>query len=87
QIKTVEETRALIAQTGYHFCADFPLPLSAWWDEYYIPMLARLPAIREQYLDTLGSAEFFAGIEQEIEVHRNHPGEYGYQFFLLRAPA
>ncbi|MFZ0005920.1 MAG: hypothetical protein WCC86_09905 [Methanoregula sp.] len=50
-------------------------------------MLARLPAIREQYRDTLGSAEFFAGIEQEIEVHRNHPGEYGYQFFLLRAPA
>ncbi|MFZ0005921.1 MAG: hypothetical protein WAK45_08585 [Methanoregula sp.] len=29
QIKTVEETRILIARTGYHFCADFPLPLSA----------------------------------------------------------
>jgi trans-aconitate methyltransferase len=87
QIKTVGETRDVIAGAGYEVCADFSLPPSTWWDEYYTPMLARLPAAREECRDTPGAAEFFAGIDQEIGMHRHHSGDYGYKFFLLRAPA
>lgn len=86
QIKTVEETRDVIARAGYEVCADFSLPPSTWWDEYYTPMLARLPAAREECRDIPGAEEFFTGIEQEIGMHRRHSDEYGYQFFLLRAP-
>jgi len=87
QIRSVEETRALISRTGYQLYADFSLPPSTWWDEYYTPMLARLPTAREECRDIPGAAEFFTGIDQEIEMHRRHSGDYGYQFFLLRAPA
>lgn len=87
QIKSVEETREVIAEAGYEVCADFSLPPSTWWDEYYTPMLARLPIAREECRDIPGAAEFFAGIDQEIGMHRRHSGDYGYQFFLLRAPA
>ena len=83
-IKTVKDTRALIERAGYTVCADFPLPASAWWDEYYTPMLARLPKAREECRDRPGAVEFFSFIEREIETHRRHPEEYGYQFFLIR---
>ena len=87
QIKIVEGTRDVIVRTGYQICADFSLPPSTWWDDYYIPMLARLPTAREECREIPGATEFFAGIEQEIEVHHRHPGDYGYQFFLLCAPS
>ena len=58
-IKTVEDTRAAIERAGYTVCTDFPLPGSAWWDEYYTPMLERLPKAREACRGRPGADEFF----------------------------
>jgi hypothetical protein len=60
----------------------FLLPASAWWVDYYTPLLSRLPALEYQYC---GNAEAIISLtRQEIKLFAEHSDEYGYQFFLLK---
>ncbi|MCE5338895.1 MAG: class I SAM-dependent methyltransferase [Methanomicrobiaceae archaeon] len=83
-IKTVPENRAVIEGAGYEVVATFPLPASAWWDDYYTPLDKQLDGLRTA---TAGDPDAEAQIEfaeREIAVYRKHAGEYGYEFFVLR---
>jgi ubiquinone/menaquinone biosynthesis C-methylase UbiE len=82
-IKTAEEVKAIAAHAGYTCVTDFPLLKSAWWDDYYTPLLARIPLLEEKYRDNENARAIIAVMKQEIEMHRHHSSEYGYQFFLL----
>jgi SAM-dependent methyltransferase len=82
-IKTVSEIKELATDTGYSCIADFPLPASAWWDDYYMPLLARLPALEKEYHGDSDAETIIAITRKEIELYTEHSHEYGYQFFLL----
>jgi ubiquinone/menaquinone biosynthesis C-methylase UbiE len=83
-IKTVDEIKTLANRAGYTCIADFSLPASAWWDDYYTPLLARLPALERQYRGNAEAETIISLTRQEIDLYTKHSGEYGYQFFLLK---
>jgi ubiquinone/menaquinone biosynthesis C-methylase UbiE len=83
-IKTVDEIKTLAIQAGYTCIADFSLPVSAWWDDYYTPLLARLPALEHQYRGNAEAETIISLTRQEIDLYKEHSAEYGYQFFLLK---
>jgi len=83
-LKTPELLKSLAEQIGYASLADFPLPPSAWWDDYYIPMRARLPDLKAQYRDNPEAEPILRFMNQEIMVYEKYSHEYGYQFFLFR---
>jgi ubiquinone/menaquinone biosynthesis C-methylase UbiE len=83
-IKTVRETCAIAEDAGYEVVATFPLPKSAWWENYYVPVHTRIEDLRPK---VAGNPEAKAQIEfaeREAAVYREHADEYGYEFFILR---
>jgi len=49
-MKTIPEVCQLAADSGYRVIDHFNLPDSAWWDDYYTPMLAQLEELKRQQL-------------------------------------
>ena len=83
-IKTVPENCAIAGRAGYEVVATFPLPESAWWDDYYTPLAGRLDGLRTAAAGDPGAEALVRFAEREIAVYRKHAGEYGYEFFVLR---
>ena len=85
-IRHVAENIDIAARKGFEPIDLFTLPESAWWDEYYAPMEARLSVLRSQYR---GDAKALAVIEstaEQINLYRRFSGCYGYVFYVLRKP-
>ena len=83
-IASVEKTRAKAEDAGYEVVATFPLPGSVWWDNYYMPLLERLPDLKMEAEGNPDAEMFVAFSEREIAIYREHGEEYGYAFFVLR---
>lgn len=83
----IESTKKIIEETGYELLGHFTIPDSAWWDDYYTPLEARLKLLREKYRD---DPDKLAGIEEtqkEIDMHRKYWQYYGYVFFVVQKTA
>jgi len=83
-ITTVAANLATAKDAGYEVVATFPLPASAWWDDYYTPMIERLADLRSKVAGNSEAEALIEFEEREIAVHREHGSEYGYEFFILR---
>jgi ubiquinone/menaquinone biosynthesis C-methylase UbiE len=83
-MKTIDENKTLASWAGYTCSADFLLPASAWWVDYYSPLLSRLSALERQYRGNAEAEAIFSLTRQEIKLFAEHSVEYGYQFFLLK---
>ena len=70
---------------GYDTVGHFPLPASAWWDDYYRPLQANVTAFRTRYADAPDAQELADQCQHEIDVWRAYADFYGYEFFVLRA--
>lgn len=85
-IATVEDTIAAMRGCGYEIVDHFTLPESAWWDEMYTPIEARLRAFRENYAGDPDKEELLDSVQMEIDMYRTYSSYYGYAFYLLRRP-
>jgi ubiquinone/menaquinone biosynthesis C-methylase UbiE len=83
-ITTVRENRAIAERTGYDVVATFPLPESAWWENYYIPLSEQLADLRAATAGDPDAKTLINFSEQEIAIFREHADEYGYEFFILQ---
>lgn len=82
-IKTAEENLEIMKSCGYRVVDSFVLPSKSWWDNYYTPIEAKLPLVREKYKDDKESLPFVAFTETDIEVSRKYSDYYGYIFCIL----
>lgn len=69
---------------GYDLVGHFTLPDNAWWDDYYTPLEAKLPALREKYHGDDEAMSYVQMTECEIEVRRKFGAAYGYEFFITQ---
>jgi hypothetical protein len=86
-IKTAGEVRQLAVAAGYSVVDSFNLPESAWWDDYYTPMIERIKELKLKNAGVAEAEEVYAHCETEIEMFRRHSKSYGYTFFVLQRPA
>jgi serine/threonine-protein kinase HipA len=79
---TITTNRRRAAAVGLEVLDTFPLPASAWWDEYYTPLLDRAAALRP----TAGASliALLDETEREADLFWRHGDSYGYVFYLLR---
>jgi SAM-dependent methyltransferase len=80
---SVADNLARAERVGFEVCDRFALPPSAWWDDYYTPLLRRIEALAPAADPTL--AAIIAETEREIDLYRRYPEVYGYVFYLMRA--
>lgn len=83
-ITTVRGNCVIAERAGYEVVATFPLPESAWWEDYYTPLIKRLADLRVAAAGDPDAEALIDFSEREIAVYREHAGEYGYEFFVLR---
>ncbi len=83
-IKTVKESLQLIKDCGYNIVGYFVLPESSWWENYYLPILAKLPAMKAKYQGNSEALAVIAAEEQEIEMFRKYSKHYGYVFYVMQ---
>jgi serine/threonine-protein kinase HipA len=82
---SVPDNLARAGRAGFEACDWFALPPSAWWDDYYTPLLQR---IRDLAPDAdPAQAAVIAETEREIDLYRRYHEAYGYVFYLMRARA
>ena len=83
-IRPVDEVRRLAIANGYQVIESFNLPDSAWWDDYYTPMLERLPTLRRKNAGIAEAEAVYSSCEEEAAMFKRHSGSYGYTFFVLQ---
>ena len=84
----IRDTSALleaIGACGYETVGHFPLPPSAWWDDYYRPLQDNLTAFRKRHRDAPDAQELADQCQEEIDIWHAYSDFYGYEFFVLRA--
>jgi SAM-dependent methyltransferase len=81
----VPATLAVIENAGYEVVGHFTLPDAAWWEHYYTPLEAKLPALREKYAGNEEALAIIASSAAEIDVRRRFGQTYGYEFFVARS--
>jgi hypothetical protein len=62
----------------------YRLPEAGWWENYYVPMLARVADLRKTYGDDPTLAAILGFFELEVEMYRNHSRYHGYTFFVMQ---
>ena len=84
-IKTIKENLQTALDCGYRVVGFFVLPTQSWWDNYYNPILEKLPDLKTKYKDDKEALQGIAMEEKEIEMFRKFSDYYGYVFYLLQA--
>ena len=73
---SIDDNRARAERAGFEVIDTFTLPVAAWWEDYYTPLLARCDA-----LEGGAGAELAAVIaltRHEIDLFRRFEDAYGY---------
>ena len=84
----IRDTAALLEAVdacGYRTVGHFPLPASAWWDDYYRPLQDNLTAFRKRHPDAPVAQELADQCQKEIDIWDACSEFYGYEFLVLRA--
>jgi hypothetical protein len=85
EIKTAEENLEIAKSCSYRVVDSFVLHSKSWSDNYYTPIEAKLPSVREKYKDDKESLSFVDFTETEIEMFRKYSDYYGCVFYVLQA--
>jgi ubiquinone/menaquinone biosynthesis C-methylase UbiE len=81
---TISGNVELLEAAGFEMVRRFTLPERDWWEGYYNPLLAKMPALKEKYRDDPEAMEVLAGEEYEIDLFRRYCKYYGYIFYVAK---
>ena len=83
-MRSEADNRAAFEAAGYELAASFRLPASAWQDEYYRPLLARLPDFEAAHPNDEHATEVAQATRREAEVVAAHHEAFAYVFYVGR---
>lgn len=86
-MKTVEANLTVARRTGYDTVGWFAIPERGWWDNYYMPIERKLPALKSKYRGHEDALHILACEDLEIGIYRKYAQYYGYVFYILQPEA
>ncbi len=69
---------------GFTVINSFRLPKEGWWNHFYNPLTEQIPRLKEKYATNQDALDIIQGLEQEVEIRRKYPDEYGYSYLVLQ---
>jgi len=84
EIRSEDDVLQMATDSGYQVIDKFRLPDSAWWNDYYTPMLARIKKLKIKNLGVAEADALYAECILEAEMFRKYSQSYGYAFFVLQ---
>jgi len=79
-----DEMKERVKRAGLRLIATYRLPEAGWWDNYYVPMLARIAELRKTHGTVPENAALLDSLEAEAETYRKYKRYYGYTFFIMQ---
>lgn len=83
-IRTAREICQIAVRNGYRVIENFNQPDSAWWDDYYTPMIEQIKKLKIKNENVAEADAVYAECEKEAEMFRQYSKSYGYKFFILQ---
>ena len=83
-IRGIAANRAAVARCGYALVGDFCLPSSAWWRNYYDPLLSNIASFKARHAGDPAADAIAGQSEREIGMYRKYADYCGYVFFVMR---
>ncbi|PKO04351.1 MAG: SAM-dependent methyltransferase [Chloroflexi bacterium HGW-Chloroflexi-3] len=83
-MKSLDENLDIVHACEYYLIDYFVLPNSSWTDEYYLPMLARINILREQYQSDPDRLQQLDFEQEEIDIFNKYNQWYGYVFYIMQ---
>jgi ubiquinone/menaquinone biosynthesis C-methylase UbiE len=83
-ISTIEYNIKLISRLGFSLLDFFQYPVSAWLDNYYIPLEKRLINLQNKYSDDNEKIEMINSVKHEINTYRKYYKYYNYVFYIMK---
>lgn len=83
-IRSIDENLKTIQAAGYQEIDHFTLPTSSWFTDYYNPIEARLPRLREKYRQDVEAITALNETQKEIDIFRKFSDWYGYVFYVMQ---
>ena len=77
----------ILRSRGYEVAGHFTVPASAWWQDYYTPLEAKLPDLFDRYENDTDALSVIHMVRHEIEIRQRFGASFGYEFFVARKPA
>jgi SAM-dependent methyltransferase len=81
---TEEQLSEQVKTAGLRLVATYRLPEAGWWDNYYVPMLARIAELRKTHGFDPACAALLDSLEYEAEMFGKYKRYYGYTFFVMQ---
>jgi len=78
------EMEERVKKAGLRLIATFRLPEIGWWENYYVPMLARVAELRKTHGSDPDAAGILDMLAHEAETYRKYKRFYGYTFFVMQ---
>lgn len=85
-VNRVQDNLNIIESCGFINIGHFALSPSAWWADYYQPLLAELVNFRAKYAGNNEVLAIAEEAEREIGMHRQYADYYGYVFYVMKKP-
>ena len=82
--KTEDQLREQVKNAGLSLIRTYRLPEAGWWDNYYVPMLARIADLRKTHGSDPSHAAILDSLDHEAEMYRKYKRYYGYTFFVMQ---
>ncbi len=79
QMCNLEQLKQLIKQSSFRLIKDFTLSEQAW-QNYLSPLRQKVEQVAQAGMESKALTD----IKQELAVHQNYLGQYGYQMFILK---
>lgn len=83
-ITTIKENSRIIREMNYLEIGNFILPESAWWDNYYNPVLQQISMLRVKYAGNSEVLQELDAHQFEIAMYRKYHDYYGYVFHVMQ---
>jgi SAM-dependent methyltransferase len=79
-----DEMKVRVKNAGLRLIATYRLPEAGWWENYHVPMLARIAEFRKTHGQDPGNAAILDALEHEAGMYRKYKRYYGYTFFIMQ---
>jgi ubiquinone/menaquinone biosynthesis C-methylase UbiE len=84
-IRTVSEYAEQVPDQGYELVGHFALPEDFWWEDYYVPMVARIRELRRKYAEDHAAQRTLDREQQAADLYEKYSQWYGSVFLVMRA--
>jgi len=81
-----DEMKERVKRVGLRLIASYRLPEAGWWENYLVPLQARIAEFRKTHGSDPDNTALLDALAHESEMYRKYKQYYGYTFFVMQKP-